>query len=187
MRDENKIALLDQLVAKFEDRSAVIGIIGLGYVGLPLSLRYAAVGFRVLGIDIDAAKVGKLNRGASYIEHIPAARIAAARAHGFEATSDFSRAAEADALIICVPTPLNVYREPDLSFVLDTAEALLPHMRAGQLMSLESTTYPGTTEEELRPRLEARGFTVGHDMFLVFSPEREDPGNPDFDTRTIPK
>ena len=187
MRDENKIALLDQLVAKFEDRSAVIGIIGLGYVGLPLSLRYAAVGFQVLGIDIDAAKVGKLNRGASYIEHIPAARIAAARAHGFEATSDFSRAAEADALIICVPTPLNVYREPDLSFVLDTAEALLPHMRAGQLMSLESTTYPGTTEEELRPRLEARGFTVGHDMFLVFSPEREDPGNPDFDTRTIPK
>ena len=187
MRDENKIALLDRLVAKFEDRSAVIGIIGLGYVGLPLSLRYAAVGFHVLGIDIDAAKVGKLNGGASYIEHIPAARIAAARVQGFEATTDFSRAAEADALIICVPTPLNVYREPDLSFVLDTTDALLPHMREGQLVSLESTTYPGTTEEELRPRLEARGFTVGHDVFLVFSPEREDPGNPDFDTRTIPK
>jgi UDP-N-acetyl-D-glucosamine dehydrogenase len=187
MRDEIKSAHLEQLTAKLRDRTAVIGIIGLGYVGLPLTLRYASVGFKVLGIDIDAAKVSKLNEGVSCINHIPAAQIASARAGGFEATTDFSRAAEADALIICVPTPLNPYREPDLSFVLDTTEALLPHMRPGQVMSLESTTYPGTTEEELRPRLESRGFEVGGDVFLVFSPEREDPGNPNFETRTIPK
>ncbi|MBC7454556.1 MAG: nucleotide sugar dehydrogenase [Massilia sp.] len=187
MRDELFSGHLKHLIAKFKDRSAVIGIIGLGYVGLPLSLRYSAVGFKVLGIDIDAGKVGKLNAGTSYIEHIAAAQIARARYNGFEATADFSRASEADALIICVPTPLNAYREPDLSFVLGTTDALLPYLRAGQVVSLESTTYPGTTEEELRPRIESRGFTVGEDMFLVFSPEREDPGNPRFETRTIPK
>lgn len=187
MRDENKSAYLEQLCAKLRDRTAVIGIVGLGYVGLPLMLRYAAVGFKVLGIDIDGAKVDKLNRGISYINHISARDIDQARAAGFEATSDFSRAGEPDALIICVPTPLNAYREPDLSFVLDTTDSLLPHMRHGQVVSLESTTYPGTTEEELRPRLESRGFVVGRDVFLVFSPEREDPGNPHFQTRTIPK
>lgn len=187
MRDQTFSGHLSTLLARFSDRSAVIGVIGLGYVGLPLTLRYSAVGFKVLGIDIDAAKVAKLNAGASYIEHIGAAQIAAARERGFEATADFSRVAEADALIICVPTPLNAYREPDLSFVLGTTDALLPFMREGQLVSLESTTYPGTTEEELRPRLESRGFVVGEDVFLVFSPEREDPGNPHFETRTIPK
>jgi UDP-N-acetyl-D-glucosamine dehydrogenase len=187
MRDDIFTDHLHHLIGRFEGRSAVIGIIGLGYVGLPLTLRYAAVGFKVLGIDIDADKVGKLNAGASYIEHIGAAQIAEARAGGFEATTEFARAGEADALIICVPTPLNAYREPDLSFVLGTVDALLPHMRKGQLVSLESTTYPGTTEEELRPRLESRGFIVGDDVFLVFSPEREDPGNPLFETRTIPK
>jgi UDP-N-acetyl-D-glucosamine dehydrogenase len=187
MRDELISGHLKLLQSRCADRSAVIGIVGLGYVGLPLTLRYAAVGFRVLGIDIDKNKVDRLNAGGSYIEHIGASQIAAARAAGFEASTDFRRAAEADALIICVPTPLNAYREPDLSFVLDTTEALLPHMRAGQLLSLESTTYPGTTEEELRPRLESRGFTVGEDVFLVFSPEREDPGNAAFETRTIPK
>lgn len=187
MRDEIFSGPLKQLRARLADRSAVIGIVGLGYVGLPLTLRYAAVGFKVLGIDIDAAKVARLNAGTSYIEHIGAAQIAAARAAGFEASTDFSRAVEADALIICVPTPLNAYREPDLSFVLGTTDALLPHMRAGQVLSLESTTYPGTTEEELRPRLESRGLRVGSDVFLVFSPEREDPGNPRFETRTIPK
>jgi len=187
MRDESKPAYLEQLTSRLRDRSAVIGIIGLGYVGLPLTLRYAEAGFRVLGIDIDGAKVERLNRGESYIKHIAGADIGRARERGFEATTDFTRAGEPDALIICVPTPLNAYREPDLSFVLDTADALLPFMRPGQLLSLESTTYPGTTDEELKPRLESRGFTIGRDTFLVFSPEREDPGNPDFHTRTIPK
>lgn len=178
---------LKQLISKLNQKEAIIGIVGLGYVGLPLMLRYADVGFRVLGIDIDADKVNRLNNGQSYIEHIPANLIADARSKGFEATTDFSRAEEADALIICVPTPLNAYREPDLSFVLNTTDALVPHMRAGQIMSLESTTYPGTTDEELKPRLESRGFKIGEDVFLVFSPEREDPGNPNFETRTIPK
>ncbi|NHZ79737.1 nucleotide sugar dehydrogenase [Massilia sp. CCM 8695] len=187
MRDQHSSRHLARLIDKLDRRSAVIGIIGLGYVGLPLSLRYAEAGFRVLGIDIDPAKVARLNAGASYIEHISTTAIGAALAAGFEATSDFARAAEADALIICVPTPLNAYREPDLSFVLATADALLPYLRAGQVVSLESTTYPGTTDEELRPRLASRGLAVGEDIFLVFSPEREDPGNPDYETRTIPK
>jgi UDP-N-acetyl-D-glucosamine dehydrogenase len=187
MRDESKPAYLEQLTNRLRDRTAVIGIIGLGYVGLPLTLRYAQAGFRVLGIDIDMNKVERLNRGESYIKHIKEDDIAHARAQGFEATSDFTRAGEPDALIICVPTPLNAYREPDLSFVLDTADALLPFMRPGQVLSLESTTYPGTTDEELKPRLESRGFAVGRDVFLVFSPEREDPGNPHFHTQTIPK
>ena len=178
---------MQTLLAKIADRSAVIGICGLGYVGLPLSLRFAKVGFRVIGFDIDRAKIEALNAGQSYIGHIGNAPVAAARAAGFEATDNFARAAEADALIICVPTPLGHNREPDLSFVISTVEALVPYLRAGQLLSLESTTYPGTTEEELRPRVERRGFAVGKDMFLVFSPEREDPGNPDFDTRRIPK
>ena len=179
--------ILDDFLRKIENRSATIGIVGLGYVGLPLMLRYSEVGFRVLGIDIDGEKVARLNRGESYIEHIPAAAIAAARGKGFEATADFARSAEADALIICVPTPLNRYREPDLSFVLDTMDSLTPHLRRGQIVSLESTTYPGTTDEELKPRIESRGFKVGEDVFLVFSPEREDPANPDFVTKTIPK
>ncbi|UOD28494.1 nucleotide sugar dehydrogenase [Massilia violaceinigra] len=187
MRDQHSSSHLTKLIDKLDNRTAVIGIIGLGYVGLPLSLRYSEAGFRVLGIDIDPSKVTRLNTGASYIEHISSSAIGAALAGGFEATSDFARAAEADALIICVPTPLGAHREPDLSFVLATADALLPYVRAGQVVSLESTTYPGTTDEELRPRLAARGLSVGEDIFLVFSPEREDPGNPDFETRTIPK
>ena len=187
MRDENTSPHLEQLLAKLQDRTAVIGIVGLGYVGLPLTLCYAAQGFKVLGIDIDTEKVERLNRGESYIKHIDARAIGSARELGFEATADFTRAGEADALIICVPTPLNAFREPDLSYVLGTVSVLLPYVREGQVVSLESTTYPGTTEEELRPRLESRGFTVGRDLFLVFSPEREDPGNPHFQTRTIPK
>ena len=175
------------LLGRLADRSATIGIVGLGYVGLPLALRFAEVGYRVLGFDIDAGKVAALNAGRSYIGHIPAEAVAAARAGGFEATADFARARDADALVICVPTPLNKYREPDLSFVLNTTEALLPYLRAGQIVSLESTTWPGTTEEELRPRIEARGLEVGSDVFLCFSPEREDPGNPAWRTQTIPK
>ncbi|WDZ96589.1 nucleotide sugar dehydrogenase [Herbaspirillum sp. WKF16] len=185
--NEKVNAVKAELIAKLQNKSAVIGIVGLGYVGLPLMLRYSEIGFKVLGIDIDSAKVQKLNNGESYIEHISADAIARAGSAGFEATTDFSRASEADALIICVPTPLNAYREPDLSFVLNTVEALAPHMRKRQIVSLESTTYPGTTEEELKPRVEAGGLVVGEDVFLVFSPEREDPGNPNFETRTIPK
>jgi len=174
-------------VNKFKTKEALIGIVGLGYVGLPLMLRYNAIGFRVLGIDIDESKVSKLNAGQSYIEHIPAYKIAAARQSGFEATTDFRRVSECDALILCVPTPLNKYREPDMSFVIDTTDALKPYLRAGQIVSLESTTYPGTTEEELLPRVQEGGLVVGESIFLVYSPEREDPGNPDFETRTIPK
>ncbi len=177
----------NKLIGKLNDRSALIGIVGLGYVGLPLMLRFIESGYRVLGLDIDPKKVATLNRGGSYIEHIPAAKIKNARKHGFEATTDFSLSRKADALIICVPTPLDEHREPDLSYVLNTQDSLTPFMRRGQVVSLESTTYPGTTDEELRPRIESAGLVVGKDAFLVFSPEREDPGNPNFQTRTIPK
>src|SRR5918992_355285 len=182
-----KVAVKDALIHKLNERTAVIGIIGLGYVGLPLMLRYSDVGYKVVGFDIDDAKVSRLNAGESYIERIAPSTIKRARKKGFEATADFSRCREADALIICVPTPLNKYREPDLSFVIATTEAVVPHLRKGQVVSLESTTYPGTTDEELRPRIEARGFTIGSDVFLVFSPEREDPSNPNYETKTIPK
>lgn len=176
-----------QLISKLQAKEAVIGIVGLGYVGLPLMLRYNDIGFRVLGIDIDQQKVDQLNAGQSYIEHIATEKVAQAVTSGFEATTEFSRIAEADAVVLCVPTPLNKYREPDMSFVLGTMDALKPHLRAGQVVSLESTTYPGTTEEELLPRVEESGQTVGDSIFLVYSPEREDPGNADFETRTIPK
>jgi UDP-N-acetyl-D-glucosamine dehydrogenase len=178
---------MEQAIKKLRDKTAVIGILGLGYVGLPLMLRYAEIGFKVLGIDIDSDKVTKLNQGKSYIEHIPSSKIEESLKQGFEATIDFSRASEADALILCVPTPLNKYREPDLSFVTDTTDMVVPYLRKGQVLSLESTTYPGTTEEELLPRAESTGLKVGEDIFLVYSPEREDPGNPNFETRTIPK
>lgn len=175
------------LLQKIQTKRAVIGIVGLGYVGLLLMLRFSTVGFKVLGFDIDPGKVALLNNGASHIQHLKASSIAAARTNGFEETSDFSRALEADVLILCVPTPLNKFRKPDLSFMIDTVEELLPHLHTCQLVSLESPTYPGTTDEELLSRIESRGFHVGHDIFLFFSPEREDPGNPDFSTRTIPK
>ena len=177
----------ENLIQKLTDHAATIGIVGLGYVGLPLMLRYCEVGYKVIGFDIDQSKVDSLCKGQSYIEHISSQAIESAVANGFESTTDFSRASEADALILCVPTPLNKYREPDLSFVLDTTDALVPYLRPGQVVSLESTTYPGTTDEELLPRVESLGLKVGKDIFLVYSPEREDPGNPNFSTRTIPK
>ncbi len=188
MKMHDTQSVKETLIRRFRDRSAVIGVIGLGYVGLPLVLRFVEVGFRVLGFDVDAKKVQSLNSGRSYIEHIPHQAIASARqGTRFEATTEMSRVGKCDALIICLPTPLNKHREPDLSFVLGTVEAVVPYLRSGQVLSLESTTYPGTTEEELRPRIEARGLKVGADVFLCFSPEREDPGNREFATRTIPK
>jgi len=177
----------ERLIDRLKNRTAVIGVIGLGYVGLPLALRFTEVGYRVCGLDIDANKASALNAGRSYISHISNDRVRAARSAGLVATNDFSCLQTCDATIICVPTPLNVYREPDLSFVVGTVEAVVPHLRPGQVVSLESTTYPGTTEEELKPRLEAGGLRVGKDIFLVFSPEREDPGNSSYSTQSIPK
>lgn len=175
------------LFAKLHDKSAIISIVGLGYVGLPLMLRFSEEGYRVLGIDIDPQKTEALSNGQSYIEHILPQAISAAVEKGFEATTDFSKIKDADAIIICVPTPLNQHREPDLSYIIQTVDAMAPHLKAGQVISLESTTYPGTTDEEVLPRIEERGFKVGKDIFLVFSPEREDPGNLKFSTQTIPK
>ena len=186
------------IIRKIKEYQAVVGIVGLGYVGLPLMLRFTEVGFPVLGFDIDEVKVAKLNNGESYIGHIPSAAIAEKRQQEvqlgrgktvplFDATSDYSRASETDVLILCVPTPLNRHREPDLSYVRHTIESLQPYLRRGQMISLESTTYPGTTEEELRSRIEKSGFIIGKDVFLVYSPEREDPGNPIYNTENIPK
>jgi UDP-N-acetyl-D-glucosamine dehydrogenase len=177
----------EQLIKKFSDKSATIGIVGLGYVGLPLAIRYAEVGYKVIGFDVDPDKAEKIKAGKTYIKHINDEVIQQAINNGFTATTDFSKAGECDALIICVPTPLDEHREPDLSFVINTAESLLPYLVKGQVVSLESTTYPGTTDEELKPLIESTGLTVGKDIFLVYSPEREDPGNPNFTTRSIPK
>jgi UDP-N-acetyl-D-glucosamine dehydrogenase len=175
-------------IASFKARQAKVGIIGLGYVGIPLALTAAKAGFSVLGFDIDEPRVQQLNRGESIIKHIPSAAIGEAVAEKrFEATARFDRLHEPDAILICVPTPLTKHREPDLSFVVHTAQAIAPHLRKGQLVVLESTTYPGTTEEVIKPILEATGLKSGEDFFLAFSPEREDPGNPHFDTATIPK
>jgi UDP-N-acetyl-D-glucosamine dehydrogenase len=176
-----------QLIEKLNARKAVVAIVGMGYVGLPLMLRFSEVGYKVIGIDIDPEKVERLNRGESYIAHIKSKDIANARKAGFTATAEFKSAHDADAIIICVPTPLTRYREPDLGFVINTTEALIPHLRAGQVVSLESTTYPGTTDEELKPRVESTGLKVGEGIFLVFSPEREDPGSATHVTKTIPK
>ena len=176
-----------RLIERINNKSSIIGVLGLGYVGLPLVMRYAEIGYKVVGIDIDQKKVDMLNQGVSYIEHIASEKIRSTLETGFKATTDFSCISEIDVLILCVPTPLNKYREPDLSYVTDTTDAVIPYLREGHVLSLESTTYPGTTEEELLPRMESSGLRVGMEIFLVYSPEREDPGNPDYTTRTIPK
>ncbi|HEY1798255.1 MAG TPA: nucleotide sugar dehydrogenase [Stellaceae bacterium] len=179
---------IDALAARFRACNARIGVIGLGYVGLPLARAAAQRGFHALGVDIDRTKVDLLNAGGSYINHITAESVAAVRATGrFEATADFARLRECDAIILCVPTPLTRQREPDLSFVEKTTEAVAPHLRPGQLVVLESTTYPGTTREVMQPILEAGGLKSGRDFFLAYSPEREDPGNAEFGTNDIPK
>ena len=164
-------------------------IVGLGYVGLPLSLQFARSGVTVLGLDVDAAKVDALHTGKSYIKHIPSEAVAeVVKAGTFSATSDFSRVREADAVIICVPTPLNKNREPDISFIIDTGRSIAPYLQKGSLVVLESTTYPGTTDEDLRAVLEVgSGMEAGRDFHLAFSPEREDPGNPNSNVAIIPK
>lgn len=183
---------LKQLI---ETRKARIGIIGIGYVGLPLALLFSEEQFRVTGFDIDPRKVEKLNRGESYILRIPATEIESAQRRGFSATADYARIAEMDTLIMCVPTPLNEYHEPDLSYIRDTVQSIAPHIHDGQLIILESTTYPGTTEEVVVPLLEQgneAGLRLAKDdaspgFYVAFSPEREDPGNDSVARRDIPK
>ncbi len=177
----------DSLQSAIETSSVRVGIIGLGYVGLPLARAFAAKGIAVLGFDVDPEKVARLDRGQSYIGHIPDETIRQMRAQGFEATTSFERLDEPDVIIICVPTPLTDAREPDLTYIVKSAEAIASRLRPGQLIVLESTTYPGTTRDVLLPVLAARGLTPGTDFFLAFSPEREDPGNPQFSAPTIPK
>jgi UDP-N-acetyl-D-glucosamine dehydrogenase len=174
------------LIEKVSSRRARIGIIGLGYVGLPLMIRFAEVGFKVLGFDIDEEKNMGVRAGKSFIKHI-SGELVASVSDKLDATSDYSRIGEVDVVILCLPTPLNVHREPDLSYITNTMASIAPYLVKGQALSLESTTYPGTTEEELLPRLEELGFNVGEDFFLIYSPEREDPGNRDYSTQTIPK
>jgi len=168
-------------------KDVTVGVVGLGYVGLPLAIRFAEVGFRVVGFDIDQSKITSLKNGESYIRHISTDKLANLVLSGATFQSEFEGASACDVIIICVPTPLTKHREPDLRFVTETCEQLLPHLRKGQVMILESTTYPGTTEEELLPRIESTGLEVGKDISLVYSPEREDPGNINFETRNIPK
>ena len=190
-------ASIDQFKSKIQQREARVGIIGLGYVGLPLALLYSEQKFRVTGFDIDSRKIEMLAKGASYIYRIAAEEVQAAKENGFTGTADYSRLTEMDAIIICVPTPLNEYHEPDLSFITDTTHAIAPHLRAGQLVVLESTTYPGTTEEVMIPILEKENKAglkaardeelTGKEFFVAFSPEREDPGNTSVARRDIPK
>lgn len=176
------------LSEKIASKQVVVGILGMGYVGLPLAVAFGAVGVRVLGFDVDADKAAQTNAGKSYIKHIESATIADLVNRGLlEATADMSRLSEADALLICVPTPLSEHLDPDLSFVVSTTEVIAKHLRAGQIVILESTTYPGTTTGVMKPILSATGLVDGEDFFLAYSPEREDPGNPSFSTSIIPK
>jgi UDP-N-acetyl-D-glucosamine dehydrogenase len=177
----------EKIIKNFTSKASKIAIIGMGYVGLPLSLRFSECGYKVLGIDIDESKVDLINNGESYIAHIPSTKIKDSNTKGFEASSDFSKISECDGIILCVPTPLTQHREPDISYVVSSIKLILPHLRKGQVISLESTTYPGTCEEEIAPRLESTGMNLGDDIFLVYSPEREDPGNKNFNVNSIPK
>jgi UDP-N-acetyl-D-glucosamine dehydrogenase len=177
-----------QLEAKIAAGEARVGILGLGYVGLPLSVEFASAGLRVTGFDLAQEKTAALNRGESYIQDVPGERVAAlVRAGRLSATTDFAALAECDAIVICVPTPLGKTKDPDLSMVVDASRAIATRLRPGQLVVLESTTYPGTTEELILPTLAERGLAVGESFFLAFSPERVDPGNPRFKTRNTPK
>lgn len=181
-------SLATDTINKLDAKTATIGIVGLGYVGLPLIELYSLAGYPVVGFDVDQTKVQSLLDGESYIRHIsPSAFINAIQTGTGRVTTEFKAVTECDAIILCVPTPLDEHREPDLSFVLGSLEMILPYLQKGQAVSLESTTYPGTTKEILEPKINASGFTVGDDVFLVYSPEREDPGNKSFTTQNIPK
>ncbi len=192
MREE-KMTARNDLLSKIDDRTANIGVIGLGYVGLPLVIEFVKTGFSVTGFDVDKKKVAALSKGKSYIKHIPGRDIAGvlkakkSARQGLMPTTDFSLLSGMDCIIICVPTPLNKYREPDLSYVFNTTRAIAGNLKKGQLVVLESTTYPGTTDEDMRAILEETGLKAGRDFHLAFSPEREDPNNCNFSTRTIPK
>jgi UDP-N-acetyl-D-glucosamine dehydrogenase len=182
------LMIIDEFIKKIEKRRALIGIIGLGYVGLPLVLRFCEEGFRVLGFDVDSKKVTQLKRGRSYLKSISSSRISPFVRNGFlDVTDDFTRLAKPDCIIICVPTPLTEKMEPDLQYIEKTTETIRDHLRKGQLIILESTSYPGTTEELILPQLESTGLKVGKDFFLAYSPEREDPGSKRFTTSQIPK
>lgn len=172
---------------KIKNRTANVGIIGLGYVGLPLVIEFVKAGFNVIGFDTDEKKTENLNAGKSYIKHIPAEKIKVLNKTKFTATTDFKSLKRTDCIIICVPTPLNKHREPDMSYVLKTTETISKNLRKGQLIVLESTTYPGTTDEDMRKILESTGLKAGKDFYLAFSPEREDPNNKNYSTSTIPK
>lgn len=188
MIDQDIPAKSTELINKIEDRKAVVGIIGLGYVGLPLAIHFCRSGFKVIGFDVDNSKIDSLTKGCSYIKHIPDEFVQELSAQGrFEATCDFTRLEEPDCILICVPTPLDSKMEPDLSYLLQTTAKIAQTIRDGQLIVLESTTYPGTTEEMMLPELESDSLKVGQDFFLAFSPEREDPGNKNFDASNIPK
>lgn len=179
---------MDDYFRRIDAREARVGIIGMGYVGLPLVSAFVNKGFPVIGFDIDASKVETLLRGESYIRHIPHEHIAALVKSGlFHATTDMSQLADVEAILLCVPTPLTVQREPDMSYVVATTEAVMPHLEPGQLVVLESTTYPGTTRDIMVPILERSGRKAGEDFYVAYSPEREDPGNPNFTTARIPK
>ena len=180
--------VFSSLEQTIRDKSAVVGVIGLGYVGLPLIRAFVGSGFRTMGFDVDQGKIDRLLAGQSYIAHIPSPWIAECVANGsFRPTADMRCLAEADALLICVPTPLNESRDPDLAYIEATARQIAAVLRPGQLIVLESTTYPGTTRDVVLPILAARGLHVGRDYFLAFSPEREDPGNPSYTAQSIPK
>jgi UDP-N-acetyl-D-glucosamine dehydrogenase len=186
-RVNDALAVYPSLLAKIHDRLALVGVIGLGYVGLPLARAFSSVHYPVLGFDIDSAKVARLENGESYIGHLPAAAVRDMRSQGFNATDRFERLSEPDAIIICVPTPLREARQPDLTYIVNSVKAVAAQMRRGQLIVLESTTYPGTTRDVVLPLLEASGLRVGEDFFLAFSPEREDPGNATYSGSNIPK
>nr|HIL75167.1 nucleotide sugar dehydrogenase [Rhodospirillales bacterium] len=179
---------INQIKAAFENKSAKIGVIGLGYVGLPLIMTFLDKNFQVYGFDIDETKINALINGESYIKHIASRNIISYIVNEqFKPTSDFSKISLVDAILICVPTPLNKNQEPDLSYIVSTGELIAPYLQTNQLIVLESTTYPGTSTEVLKPILEKNGLRSGKDLFLAYSPEREDPGNPKFGTASIPK